>query len=217
MKKIVLIIYYLIISKLPSSWWPGGGLFNRLRIFFLRRVIKVGSNTRLQKNVYVGSGNNIVIGENCQINENVRLDNVSIGNNVMIAREVIFLGKTHNSETLNIPMSEQGRSDNFYSTVGNDVWIGIRTIVLPGIEIGERAIIGAGSVVTKDVDENCVYAGNPATFIKKLDKKEFNTRKDFFKDPKKLAYDFDMLDKYSLKDNSFFNWLKSLVNPNKSH
>ena len=166
MKKIILIIYYLIISKLPSSWWPGGGLFNQLRILFLRRVIKIGSNTRLQKNVYIGSGNNVVIGENCQINENVRLDNVSIGNNVMIAREVVFLGKTHNSDSLNIPMSEQGFSDKFYSTVGNDVWIGLRTIVLPGVEIGERAIIGAGSVVTKNIPPATVWGGVPAKLIK---------------------------------------------------
>ena len=101
--------------------------------------------------------------------------------------------------------------------IKENVWIGDSAIICKGVTIGKNSIIGAGSVVTKDVDENCVYAGNPATFIKKLDKKEFNTRKDFFKDPKKLAYDFDMLDKYSLKDNSFFDWLKSLINPNNTH
>ena len=83
--------------------------------------------------------------------------------------------------------------------------------------IGNNSIIGAGAVVTKDVPDNSVYAGNPAKLVKKLDKKEFNTRKDFFKDPKKLAYDFDMLDRYSLKENTFLNWIKSLINPDKSH
>ena len=101
--------------------------------------------------------------------------------------------------------------------IKDNVWIGDSAIICKGVTIGKNSIIGAGSVVTKDVEENCIYAGNPATFIKKLDKKEFNTRKDFFKDPKKLAYDFDMLDKYSLKDNSFFDWLKSLINPNNTH
>ena len=62
-----------------------------------------------------------------------------------------------------------------------------------------------------------MYAGNPAKLVKTLDEKEFNTRKDFFKDPKKLAYDFDMLDRYSLKENTFLNWIKSLINPDKSH
>ena len=98
-----------------------------------------------------------------------------------------------------------------------NVWIGDSAIICKGVTIGKNSIIGAGSVVTKDVDENSIYAGNPAKFIKKLDKKEFNTRKDFFKDPKKLAYDFDMLDRYSLKDNSFFDWIKSLIYPSKKH
>ena len=98
-----------------------------------------------------------------------------------------------------------------------NVWIGDSAIICKGVTIGKNSIIGAGSVVTKDVDENSIYAGNPAKFIKKLDDKEFNTRKDFFKDPKKLAYGFDMLDRYSLKDNSFFDWIKSLIYPNKKH
>ena len=101
--------------------------------------------------------------------------------------------------------------------IKENVWIGDSAIICKGVTIGKNSIIGAGSVVTKDVDENSIYAGNPAKFIKKLDKKEFNTRKDFFKDPKKLAYDFDMLDRYSLKDNSFFDWIKSLIYPNNKH
>ena len=50
--------------------------------------------------------------------------------------------------------------------IGNDVWIGGRVIILPGVKIGEGAIIGAGSVVTKDVSEYDVVAGNPARVIK---------------------------------------------------
>ena len=166
MKKISLVLYYLFVSKLPSSWWPGGNLYNGLRIFVLRRLIKVGANTRIQKKVYIGSGNNIVIGTNCQINESVRLDNVSIGNNALIAREVVFLGKTHNNGSVHIPISEQGFDDGFYSKVGNDVWIGLRTIVLPGLNIGDGAIIGAGSVVTKNIPAYTVWGGVPARFIK---------------------------------------------------
>ena len=53
--------------------------------------------------------------------------------------------------------------------------------------------------------------------IKKLDQGDFNTRKDFFSDPKKLAHDFDMLDRYSLKSNTFLNWLKSIFFPDNTH
>ncbi len=101
-------------------------------------------------------------------------------------------------------------------TLKDNVWIGDSAIVCKGVTIGKNSIIGAGSVVTKDVPDNAIYAGNPAKFIKNLDEKEFNTRKDFFKDPVQLAHDFDMLDKYSLKDNSFLGWIKSLINPDRN-
>ena len=101
--------------------------------------------------------------------------------------------------------------------IKDNVWIGDSVIICKGVTIGKNSIIGAGSVVTKDVPENCIYAGNPAKFIKILDEKEFNTRKEFFNDPKKLAHDFDMLDKYSLKNNTILNWIKSLIYPDNSH
>jgi len=53
--------------------------------------------------------------------------------------------------------------------IGNDSWLGAGVIVLPGITIGESTIIGAGSVVTKDVPANSIYAGVPARFIKKIE------------------------------------------------
>ena len=99
----------------------------------------------------------------------------------------------------------------------DNVWIGDSAIICKGVTIGKNSIIGAGAVVTKDVPKNSVFAGNPAKLVKKLDQGEFNTRKDFFNDPKKLAYDFDMLDRYSLQNNTFINWLKSFIFPNNTH
>jgi len=101
--------------------------------------------------------------------------------------------------------------------IEDNVWIGDSAIICKGVTIGKNSIIGAGAVVTKDVPKNCVFAGNPAKLVKSLDQGEFNTRKDFFKDPKKLAYDFDMLDSYSLQNNTFINWLKSIIFPNNTH
>ena len=99
----------------------------------------------------------------------------------------------------------------------DNVWIGDSAIICKGVTIGANSIIGAGAVVTKNVPANSVYAGNPARLVKKLDDDGFVTRKDFYKDPKKLAHDFDMLDKYTLGENTFFNWIKSLINPDESH
>ena len=77
------LIYYLIINKLPSSYFPGGRLFNFIRIFFVKQFINIGEGCKIQSNVYIGSG--VQIGKYCQINENVKLRNVQIGNNVLIA------------------------------------------------------------------------------------------------------------------------------------
>ena len=98
-----------------------------------------------------------------------------------------------------------------------NVWIGDSAIVCKGVTIGENSIIGAGSVVTKDVPKNSVYAGNPAKLVKELDEDEFVSRESFFSDPKKLADDFDMLDRYTLAKNSTFSWIKSLIFRDKSH
>ena len=53
-------------------------------------------------------------------------------------------------------------------TIGNDVWLGGNVTILPGVTIGDNVVIGAGSVVTKDIPSNCVAVGNPCKPIKKL-------------------------------------------------
>ena len=90
-------------------------------------------------------------------------------------------------------------------------------MICKGVTIGENSIIGARSVVTKDVPANCIYAGNPASFIRNLDEGEFISRKDFFKDPAKLAHDFDLLDRHTLGKNTLWSWIKSIIWRDKTH
>ena len=99
----------------------------------------------------------------------------------------------------------------------DNVWIGDSAIVCKGVTIGKNSIIGAGAVVTKNVPPNSIFAGNPAKLVKSLEDIEFNTRANFLENPKKLAKDFDALDKYSLGDNTFLNWVKSIFMPDDSH
>jgi maltose O-acetyltransferase len=167
MKILNLILYYIIFSNLPNSWWPGGDFYNYLRYKTLKRIIKLGVNNKIQKGVYIGNGNNVEIGDNCQINEKARLDNVIIANNVMIARDCIFLGKMHGFKEINVPMMHQGVINSESTIIEDDVWIGARVIVMPGIKIAKGCIIGAGAVVTKNTEEYGVYAGVPARLIKK--------------------------------------------------
>lgn len=166
MRKIALIIYYIIFSKLPSSYFPLGVLFNILRVVTLRCVIQVGQKTKIQKNVYIGDGNNIAIGHNCQINENVKLDNVEIGNHVMIAPGVTIIGKMHNFQNLDIPMILQGVNQSKKTIIEDDIWIGTNAIIMPGVKIEKGVIVAAGGIVTKNCNAYGVYGGVPAKLIK---------------------------------------------------
>ena len=65
---------------------------------------------------------------------------------------------------------ETGRVGESPVIIGNNVWIGMRSIVLKGVTIGNNSIIAAGSIVTKDVPSNCLVGGNPAKFIKSITK-----------------------------------------------
>lgn len=167
LKIFFLVLYYLIASKLPNYSFPGGKIYNWIRVFCLKRIIKIGKGCRVMRNIYIGNGNNIVIGDNCRINEKVRLDNVKIGNHVMIARESILLGKMHEFKEIDIAMEMQGVREEKSIIIENDVWLGLRVIIMPGVRIFQGCIIGAGAVLTKDTEPFGIYGGIPAKIIRK--------------------------------------------------
>jgi maltose O-acetyltransferase len=80
--------------------------------------------------------------------------------------EVIVLTVSHKYDRLDIPMRQQGHNKPEPVIIGDDVWIGTRAIIMPGISVGKGAIIGASSVVTKDVPEYAIVCGNPAKVVK---------------------------------------------------
>jgi len=166
MKKIFLLFYYIFASKLPDFAFPGGKLFNKIRIYFLRRFIKIGNNCRIQSRVYFGDGNNVSIGNNCRINDDCKLDNVSIGDYVMIARKTQILGKMHRFDDINKPMLLQKGSIQKQTIIEDNVWIGLNVVVMPGVHIAKGSIIAAGAILTKDTVPYGIYGGVPAKLIK---------------------------------------------------
>ncbi len=92
---------------------------------------------------------------------------ITLGNNVHITRDVLFI--THDGGTLIFRKYINDLEITKPIEVGNDVYIGVRTIILPGVKIGNNVVIAAGSIVTKDVPDNSIVGGVPARVIKSAD------------------------------------------------
>lgn len=100
--------------------------------------------------------------------------------------------------------------------IGNNAWIGDSAIVCKGVQIGENSIIGAGSVVVRDIPANAVAAGNPAAVLKHLEpERPMKTRADWLADPGKLAAQFDLIDRHFMESNTWTGWIRSLIQPRK--
>ena len=90
---------------------------------------------------------------------------VTIGNNVIIGPYCVIHSANHRMDNLETPIAIQGY-ENKPVCIEDDVWIGARVVILPGVTIGEKAVVGAGSVVTKDIPSKAVAVGNPAQVIR---------------------------------------------------
>lgn len=113
-------------------------------------------------------GKNIYLGENVYFNfDCVILDvcEVRLGDFVFVAPGVHIYTASHPLEASLRRTQEFGKP----VTIGNDVWIGGKAIISPGVTVGDRSVIGAGSVVTKDVPSGVVVAGNPARVIREIE------------------------------------------------
>ncbi len=117
---------------------------------------------------YCDYGYNIELGENFYMNVNcVILDEakVTFGNNVFIAPNCAFYTAGH---PFDVEQRNRGLEYAKPITVGNNVWIGGNVVVVPGVTIGDNCVIGAGSVVTKDIPANSLAVGNPCKVIRKI-------------------------------------------------
>ena len=175
MNKVYLFLYYGFARFLPKSTMPVlGKLSMRIRRGIVSHLFTKDDNHKCERIVveqgaYFGNGSNFSCGREVGLGKNFKSLNriVTIDDYLMMGEDVLFLGGGHNFEDTSVPMSRTGGTGHTPLHIAGDVWIGARVIVLPGCKrIGHGAVIGAGSVVTKDVPDWAVVGGNPARVIK---------------------------------------------------
>ncbi|MDI6644110.1 MAG: acyltransferase [Methanobacteriaceae archaeon] len=161
---ILWLLYTHIASKIPYN------MGNNLRKPLLERLLKnFGEGVSLADNVKLLYPQNISLQDEVGVANRVVLDGrggIDIDKYTIIGFESVILSCTHQHQDHAVPIKKQG----MYTApvkIGSDVWIGARVIIMPGVTIGDGSIIGANSVVTKDIDPYTIVGGVPAKFIKK--------------------------------------------------
>lgn len=163
-EKVLLVLYLIFARNLPQSrHFPPAKKF---RVFFGKLIMRsAGEQINIEKgamfNKEVSLGDYSGIGVNCELN-----GPVTIGKYVNMGPKVVVYTQNHSSSRTDIPMQKQGYDDVKPVIIGDDVWLGRRVIILPGVTIGTGSVIGAGAVVARDIPPYSVAVGNPAKVIK---------------------------------------------------
>lgn len=165
-RKIGALIYYTVARRMPASY---SGL--KLGQTSLRRfcgklmLSSCGKKVNIEKNAQFSR--KVSLGDYSGLGVNSKIyGKCTIGSHVMMGEDCTIITRNHNFERTDIPMMEQGFSQEEPVVIGNDVWIGDRVMILPGVEIGDGCIIGGGSVVTKSIPPYSIAVGIPAKVIR---------------------------------------------------
>lgn len=164
-------LYYGIAQHLPKSTMPVVGKMSKMfrRWCCKHMFAECGQQLNVEQGAYFGNGKDIKAGIYVGLGKNFIMHNrlLTIDDYLMMGEDVMFLGSGHGFDRLDVPMGQQESKEKTPLYIAGDVWIGARVVVLPGCKrIGHGAIIGAGSVVTKDVPDYAIVGGNPAKLIR---------------------------------------------------
>ncbi len=158
--------FYELLFKRTCKFAMGTGIFfsSKENIVFSGKVY-IGRNS-----FFSAEGGSITIDDNCRFNVNVHI-NASAGGKIILGRDcligpnVVMRTANHSFASTEVPIVSQGH-DSGDIIIENDVWLGSNVVILPGVRIGKGAVIGATSVVTKDIPSMAVAVGVPAKIIK---------------------------------------------------
>lgn len=156
---------------------------------------KCGRNVEIGTNCYIESKDKFEIGDNCWIGDNFFAKanaGIVIGSGTIIARGCEIWTCNHNYDSNDLEaIPYDKRMIKKAVTIGENCWIGSRVTIIPGVKIGEGVVVGAGSVITKDIPDYAVIGGNPARVLKYRDVERYNKLKSDNKIYLDLEYDFD--------------------------
>lgn len=153
MLSIIKRIFYFLKKKYFTNRYPN---------LIIGHNFKCGPYCFFSKKNNIRIKNNFYMGRNCHL-----ASNLEIGNDVMLASYVSFIGGDHNIDNVKVKMNSSGRAKFKTTIIKDNVWIGHGSIIMHGITIGTGSVVAAGSVVTKDIPPYSIYGGNPAKLIKK--------------------------------------------------
>ena len=159
-------MYKMVYKRLPASFSIGGKIAKKLRAHAVKGFIKsCGKNVNIEHGASfspeLSIGDNSGVGVDCVVG-----GAAVIGKNVMMGPECVIFCRNHRFDRTDIPMCEQGFTEEKPCIIGDDVWIGTRVIITPGVRVGKGVIIGAGAVVTIDVPDYAIVGGVPAKVIR---------------------------------------------------
>jgi acetyltransferase-like isoleucine patch superfamily enzyme len=136
--------------------------------------LEIGEHTLLEPGCWITMSPEarISIGSGCFLNKNTMLaaqERIEIGDHVMFANNCFVGDADHRFDDPNTPVPYQGFAAQGPVRIGSDVWFGVNCVVTGGVEIGDRAVIGANSVVTSDIPPATIAAGAPAKVLREIE------------------------------------------------
>jgi acetyltransferase-like isoleucine patch superfamily enzyme len=151
----------------------------RPNTIFNERYIEIGTDTLIGPGVSLSAG--MVPGQECITSPVVRIGDrcligkgsgivghfsITIGNDVWTGHHVYITDQNHGYENIALPISQQSQPERAV-VIGDESWLGYGSVVLPGVTIGKHVVIGANSVVTRDIPDYSVAVGSPARVVRK--------------------------------------------------
>jgi maltose O-acetyltransferase len=161
-------LYLSFARHLPWSFRPGGKLARGVRGWLGRHMLdECGTNVNIEHGAWFGSGRGVRLADNADIGmDSLLMGPVHIGRDVMMGPRCTLIAGNHNFASTELPMNRQGLAPEQPIVIEDDVWLGAAVVVVPGVRIGRGSVIGAGSVVAKDVPPWSIAVGNPARVVR---------------------------------------------------